>query len=137
MKIAKHIIKPVIILLMAFIVSCGDQPNGGQAGGVGKVKEYPVIAVKTQSTRLFKDYPTKLQGQQTVEIRSKIAGYIEQIFVDEGAFVKRGQVLFRLNANDIQATVRSAEAMVKVAEADVKIGEVNVEKTKPLVEQNI
>jgi len=51
--------------------------------------------------------------------------------------VKKGQVLFRLNANDIQATVRSAEALVKVAEADVYTAQVNVEKTKPLVEKNI
>ena len=61
----------------------------------------------------------------------------KKIFVDEGAFVKKGQVLFRLNADDIQATVRSAAAMVKVAEADVKLAEVNVEKTRPLVEKNI
>ena len=127
----------VIIWMALIAVSCTDQPKGGQQGNAGKVKEYPVIAVKTQSTRLFKDYPTKLQGQQTVEIRSKIAGYIERILVDEGAFVKKGQILFRLNADDIQATVRSAAAMVKVAEADVKIAEVNVEKTKPLVEKNI
>lgn len=130
--------RTLALYLMAIVaVSCGEQPKGGQPAGPSKIKEYPVIAVKTQSTRLFKDYPTKLQGQQTVEIRSKIAGYIEQIFVDEGAFVKKGEVLFRLNANDIQATVRSAEAFVKVAEADVKIAEVNVEKTKPLVDKNI
>jgi len=124
-----------IILMMVAAISCNNKPNAGQPGGA--VKEYPVIAVKSQSTQLFKDYPTKLQGQQTVEIRSKIAGYIEQILVDEGAVVKKGQVLFRLNANDIQAMVRSAEAQVKVAESDIIIAQVNVEKTKPLVEKNI
>ena len=126
-----------IILMMFAAISCSNQQKSGQAGSAGKIKEYPVIAVKLQSTKLFKDYPTKLQGQQTVEIRSKITGYIEQILVDEGAFVKKGQVLFRLNADDIKATVRSAEAMVKVAEADVNNAQVNVEKTKPLVEKNI
>jgi len=126
-----------IILMMFAAISCTNQQKGGQGGSAGKVKEYPVIAVRLQSTKLYKDYPTKLQGQQTVEIRSKIAGYIEKILVDEGAFVKKGQVLFRLNAEDIQATVRSAEAMVKVAEADVNNARVNVEKTKPLVEKNI
>ena len=137
MKIKNKIGTMVLLLVMGVAISCGDQPKGGQPGSAGKVKEYPVIAIKTQSTTLFKDYPTKLQGQQTEEIRSRITGYIEQIFVDEGAFVKKGQVLFRLNANDIQATVRSAEAMVKVAEAEVKLAEVNVSKTRPLVEKNI
>jgi membrane fusion protein (multidrug efflux system) len=127
----------VVILMMVVAVACDNKPKTGQPGGAGSIKEYPVITVLPQSTLLYKDYATKLQGQQTVEIRSKIAGYIEQILVDEGASVKKGQVLFRLNANDIQATVRSAEAQVKVAEADVNIARVNFEKTKPLVDKNI
>lgn len=126
-----------IIVTILIAVSCGNRPKGGQPGSAGKVKEYPVITVKAHSTTLFKDYPTKLQGQQTVEIRSRIAGYIERILVDEGAFVRKGELLFKLNADDIQATVRSAAAMVKVAEADVQLAEVNVEKTKPLVDKNI
>jgi len=126
------------VIIIFLIASCSNKHNGKQqAGREGQVKEYPVIIVNTQPTRLYKDYPTKLQGQQTVEIRSKITGYIERILVDEGAFVKRGQVLFRLNANDIQATVRSAEASVKVAEADVNSAKINLEKTKPLVEKKI
>lgn len=138
MKTIEQIRKFSLILLALTIFSCAQKPQGGtQGGAAGQVKEYPVIAVTLQSTTLFKDYPTKLEGQQTVEIRSKIAGYIEQILVDEGAFVKKGQVLFRLNANDIQATVRSAEAQVKVAESDISSAKINLEKTKPLVEKNI
>lgn len=127
----------VIILIMINAIACTNKPKGGQSGMATGIKEYPVIVVKPQSTLLFKDYPTKMQGQQTVEIRSKISGYIEQILVDEGAFVRKGQVLFRVNANDIEATVRSAEAQVKVAEADVYTAQVNVKKTRPLVEKNI
>ena len=118
-------------------MSCGNKKQGGQLGMAGQVKEYPVIAVKQQSTTLFKEYASKLEGQQTVEIRPKIAGYIDKIMVDEGAFVKKGQILFRLNANDLQAAVRSAEASVKVAEANLNSAAINLEKTKPLVEKNI
>jgi len=127
------------LILMAFsIFSCSQKQQGGAPGGAaGQVKEYPVITIAQQSTTLFKDYASKLEGQQTVEIRSKIAGYIEKITIDEGASVKKGQVLFRLNANDLQASVRSAEASVKVAEADVNSAAINLEKTKPLVEKNI
>jgi membrane fusion protein (multidrug efflux system) len=86
---------------------------------------------------LYKDYPTTLQGQQTVEIRPKISGYIDEILVDEGAHVSKGQTLFRIFANDIQATVRSAEALIKVAEADVAAAKINLEKTQNLVEKDI
>ncbi len=138
MRTIKQIRNFGMVLLALAIVSCGQKKQGGAPGGApGQVKEYPVIAVTQQSTTLFKDYATKLEGQQTVEIRSKIAGYIDKIMVDEGAFVRKGQVLFRLNANDLQASVRSSEASVKVAEADVNSAAINLEKTKPLVEKNI
>ena len=101
------------------------------------VKEYKVTEIKPQSTTLYKEYPAILKGQQTVEIRPKIAGYIEQILVDEGAYVKKGQLLFRINDNDLQAVLRSSEAQVKVAEADVYTAGINLEKTKPLVEKAI
>lgn len=125
------------ILIMLIAVSCANKHKGGQPGMAGQVNEYPVMTVKLESTQLFKDYTTTLKGQQTVEIRSKIAGYIEKIYVDEGAYVKKGQLLFRLNANDLQATVRSANAQVKVAEAEVNAAQINLGKTKPLVEKNI
>lgn len=101
------------------------------------VKEYAVIKLKEDSATLFKKYPTTLQGIQTVEIRPKIAGYIEKIHIDEGAYVRKGQILFTLDAKDIEAQVRSAEAQVKVAEAAVTNAKINLDKTLPLVEKNI
>jgi membrane fusion protein (multidrug efflux system) len=126
------ILGSVVILL--FLISCTNKHNEEQ---LGRAKGYPVLAVKLESTKLFKDYSATLKGQQTVEIRSKITGYIEKILVEEGAYVKRGQLLFRLNDNDLRATVRSYEAQVKVAEADVNTAKINLNETKPLVEKNI
>lgn len=137
MKVKSQFIRLSVVLAFIAATSCTNSQKSPQTGTAVPVKEYPVFAVKSQSTQLYKDYPAKLEGQQTVEIRPKIAGYIEQILVDEGAYVKKGQLLFRLNANDIEAMVRSSEAQVKVAEAEVYTAKVNVEKTKPLVEKNI
>jgi membrane fusion protein (multidrug efflux system) len=127
----------LLIPIMLLTVSCRTGQNGARAGADGMVKEYTVMEVGSQSITLYKDYPAILKGQQTVEIRPKISGYIDQILIDEGASVKKGQVLFRLNDADLQATVRSAEAQVKVAEADVSTARVTLNKTRPLVDKNI
>lgn len=126
---------PILLLFAAY--SCSKKQTGAQAGASGQVKEYLVMEIKKDSITLFKEYPTTLEGLLTVEIRAKISGYIEEILVDEGDLVKKGQVLFRINANDVLATVRSAEAQVKVAEAEVETAKINLEKTKPLVEKDI
>jgi membrane fusion protein (multidrug efflux system) len=137
MKTFKQFGNLISILLLFATFSCSKMQGTGPAGAAGQVKEYLVMEIKKDSITLYKEYPTTLEGQQTVEIRAKIAGYIEDILVDEGDLVKKGQVLFRINANDVLATVRSAEAQVKVAEAELETAKINLEKTKPLVEKEI
>lgn len=136
MKAIKQITNLGITALLFTAYSC-SKPNQAALPANQQVKEYLVQEVTPKDVTLYQDFPTILQGEQTVEIRPRVAGYIEEIKVDEGDFVKKGQVLFRLNSNDIQAQVRSAEAQVQVAESQVATAKINVEKTKPLVEKDI
>ena len=136
MKSLQQIIIPVTAILLLITYSC-SKPQPATGGAAQQVREYLVQEIIPDSITLYKDFPTTLQGEQTVEIRPRISGYIEEIRVDEGAFVQKGQILFRLNSNDIQAQVRSAEAQVKVAESQVASAKINVEKTKPLVKKDI
>ncbi len=124
------------LVVFAIVFSCSNKPQGNN-DEANQIKEYEVQEVKPTDITLYQDFPTTLQGEQTVEIRPRIAGYIENILVDEGDHVKKGQILFRINANDIQAQVRSAEAQVKVADSQVATAKINVEKTRPLVEKDI
>ncbi len=135
MKKVKEL-KNLSFLAALILFSCSNLQQGS-TGMAGQIKEYLVQEVTPTDITLYQDFPTSLQGEQTVEIRPRVAGYIEEIMVDEGDLVKKGQILFKLNANDIQAQVRSAEAQVKVAEAQVATAKINVEKTKPLVEKDI
>ena len=136
MKTIKQFRNLSILAILIAAYSCSNAPQG-PAGMAGQVRELKVLELSPRDITLFQDFPTTLQGQQTVEIRPRVAGYIESILVDEGDHVQKGQVLFKLNANDIQAQVRSAEAQVKVAESLVATAKINVEKTRPLVEKNI
>lgn len=137
MKIINQFRALFLLIILAVSVACSRSQGENQQGSGNQPKTYNVMELQPQSTTLFKDYPATLQGVQTVEIRPKIAGYIDEISVDEGAYVKKGEVLFRLFANDIRANVRSAEAQVKAAEADVVSANINLEKTRPLVEKDI
>ncbi|RYZ32831.1 MAG: efflux RND transporter periplasmic adaptor subunit, partial [Sphingobacteriales bacterium] len=59
------------------------------------------------------------------------------IFVDEGAAVKKGQLLFSINAPQYEQMVRTANAAISSAEAEVNAAQLQVNKTKPLVEKDI
>ncbi|MDR6783489.1 membrane fusion protein (multidrug efflux system) [Pedobacter africanus] len=135
----KHNIQSLYLLLPAllFIGSCssGDQKKAGPPPA--QVQSYPVFAVAPQSTDLETDYPATLEGIQNVDIRPKVDGFIEKIYVDEGATVKKGQLLFSINAPQYEQQVRTASAAISSAEADVNAAQLQVNKTKPLVEKDI
>ena len=52
-----------------------------------------------------------------VNISTKLAGKIEQILVDEGAYVKKGQKLVQMQTNVLEAQLAQAKAVIKVKEA--------------------
>jgi membrane fusion protein (multidrug efflux system) len=100
-------------------------------------KQYDVLQLATQTTNIYAEYPATLQGEQVIEVRSKIEGYLEELYVDEGATVKKGQRLFRISSPQYEQELRSAEAGIKTAEADVAQAQMSVVKAKPLVEKEI
>ena len=99
--------------------------------------EYSVLEIAPRPTTLLLDFPATIEGQQNVEIRSKVDGYIEMIYVDEGAFVKKGQPLFRISAPQYEQEVRTAQADINIAQAEVNAAQMEVNKVRPLVEKNI
>ncbi|HEY0667283.1 MAG TPA: efflux RND transporter periplasmic adaptor subunit [Sphingobacteriaceae bacterium] len=134
-----HLRAIITIFFLAPLVfsSCSNSKGGNTAPDPNQVKAYQVITIAEQNARLSSDFPATIEGQQTVEIRPRISGYVQQIFVDEGAIVKKGQTLFRINADEFIQQVRSAAANVKIAQANVNAAQMQVNKVKPLVEKDI
>ncbi|WP_289660740.1 efflux RND transporter periplasmic adaptor subunit [Flavobacterium panacagri] len=126
------------ILAAAFIIaSCGKNDKSAQAGGAPQIKEYKTVTLQQESATLNSDFPASIQGQQNIEIRPRVEGYIDKIFVDEGAVVKAGQPLFKISAPEYEQQVRTATASIKSAQADLSSAKLAVNKVKPLVEKGI
>jgi len=122
--------------LSLFIAACGSGNTNNKAQNA-EPQAYPVVEIIPQNTSLETTYPAMLEGQQNVDIRPKVDGFIEKIYVDEGATVKKGQVLFSINAPQYEQAVRTATAAIKSAEADVSAAQLQYDKTKPLVDKDI
>lgn len=129
----------ILLCLGAILASCGgnDEKAAQAAAAASAPQPYPVFEVNTQSTTLDSDYPATIEGIENVDIRPKVDGYMERIYVDEGALVKKGQLLFTINAPQYEQLVRTASAAITSAEADVNAAQLQVNKTKPLVEKDI
>ncbi|MDQ1166198.1 efflux RND transporter periplasmic adaptor subunit [Flavobacterium sp. SORGH_AS_0622] len=126
-----------ILAASIVIASCGKNDKSAQAGGAPQIKEYKTVTLQPESATLNSDFPASIQGQQNIEIRPRVEGYIDKIFVDEGAVVKAGQPLFKISAPEYEQQVRTATASIKSAQADLSAAILAVNKVKPLVEKGI
>lgn len=94
----------------ALLASCG---KGQQS--LPTSDEYPVITIGASNAQLKTTYPATIKGIQDVEVRPKVSGFITKLNVQEGQFVKAGQVLFVVDNSTYQAAVRQAEGQVAAA----------------------
>jgi len=124
---------PCLLLLF----SCGNKNQQNNAEFAAPMGTYKVLTLQPRPVTLNTDYPASIQGEQNIEIRPKVDGFVEKIFIDEGAIVKKGQLLFKINAPQYAQDVRTAEAGIKTAQADVNAATLQVNKVKPLVEKDI
>jgi membrane fusion protein, multidrug efflux system len=128
----------IAISMSLLFFSCANKAKQNTSGqDAAAITTYKVMSIKPRSAILNTDYPASIEGQQNIEIRPKVDGFIEKIYVDEGALVKKGQLLFKINAPQYEQDVRTAEAGIKTAEADVSSATLQVKKVKPLVEKDI
>lgn len=130
-KRTNHLLAALSLVLLA---SCSSEEAPAPAGGI---KPYQVLDIERQNTTIETTYPAVLEGVENVDIHPKIDGFVEKIAVDEGEFVKKGQLLFTISAPQYEQLVRTAKAAVKSAEAGVSVARLQVQKTKSLVEKNI
>ncbi len=68
-----------------------------------------------------------------IDIDTKFAGRIAELRVDEGDMVKAGQVVARMDTQDLEASLKKAEAQVRLAQKAVEEADANVAQQKSQV----
>jgi RND family efflux transporter MFP subunit len=100
-------------------------------------QKFPVTYPLVKDTLYTSDYVAEIQSIQNVEVRARVSGYIERIYVDEGQSVRKGQTLFSLGAQEYREDLSKARALLKSAIADSKSAEVEIRSVQKLVDKNI
>jgi membrane fusion protein (multidrug efflux system) len=136
-KLYSFFCRMYFVLAICLLASCGSKNKSTTAKSASAINPYGVITIAPRTTVIYTDYPATIQGQQNVEIRPQIDGYMQALYVDEGSVVKKGQLLFRISAPLYEQGVRTAEANIKIAQADLNAAQMQVNQVAPLVEKDI
>ncbi|MGE0133111.1 MAG: efflux RND transporter periplasmic adaptor subunit [Blastocatellales bacterium] len=110
-------------LLPGFIIifaACGSAPKPHAQTSSSPAPQTPSVNVTTaQSLELNRQLrlPGELQAWQDTALYAKVQSFIEEIRVDRGSIVKRGQLLARLRAPELDTQRSEAEAKVRAAQS--------------------
>ncbi|GGF16463.1 RND transporter [Flavobacterium limi] len=131
MKMKNVIITSFILALV--LSSCADKSQAPAP----PPPVLPVAAITSENTTTDNEYPASIQGTVDVEIRPQVSGNLDRVLVDEGAYVSKGQTLFKINERPFREQLNNALASLHAAEAALINAQLEVDKLTPLVQNKV
>jgi membrane fusion protein (multidrug efflux system) len=123
-----------LVTILSF-TGCGEPDKMQVAAPV--VQTLPVVAVNNSSETTYIEYPASIEGAVDLEIRPQVSGSLDKIFVNEGASVSKGQVLFKINEQPFREALNNAKASLMSAKAAQRNAQLEIDKLTPLVANKV
>ncbi len=137
-KFSKHMSHSKFIIgiaLLGFTVISCSKSTERQAEDTPQ--EYPLLTIKPEDRNLSVKYSAVLEGCQDVEIRPEVSGLITKVCINEGSYVRKGQILFVIDQVPYRAALQKAEATVATAEAELANAALSLEGKEELFKENV
>ncbi|MFZ4544813.1 MAG: efflux RND transporter periplasmic adaptor subunit [Saprospiraceae bacterium] len=119
------------VLAIFFLAACSKKETKE------KEEKYLVAQPLVIDTSFTKEYVADIHAMHDVEIRARVKGFIENIYVDEGKPVKAGQILFSISNNHYKEELGKSKALLNSAIAEAKGAELEVKNIQTLVAKKI
>ena len=111
--------------ILFFATSCHEKTEKKE-----EETKYLVTNPIKKDTLITKDYVAQIQSSKHIELRAQERGYLQKIFIDEGQFVKKGQILF-------QIMPKLYEAEMQKSKAEASFAQIEYQNTKRLADGNV
>jgi multidrug efflux system membrane fusion protein len=95
-----------------------------------------VAEVALQAIRPWDEFNGRIEAVESVQLRSRVSGYIERIAFAEGQEVKKGQLLFVIDQRPYRAALASAQAQLERARAAAGLAQTQDQRARQLVAEN-
>jgi len=119
----------------------GGQKSAAKDGKKDGKGSRPAAVVRTARVEIAPmpvvlDVVGTIESEHVVAVRPQVSGLLNQVLVKEGDRVKAGQVLFRIDARHLEASVNQAKAAVARDQANLELALANEKRLKPLLDRD-
>jgi membrane fusion protein, multidrug efflux system len=123
----------LVIFSLAVLVMVGCQKPTQKTRPPSPAPQVSVVTVQPQPIMLTTELPGRTSAYRVAEIRPQVNGLIQKRLFTEGADVKAGQVLYRIDPASFQATLKNAEAALARSKANLPAVQSRVDRYEELL----
>ncbi|HKA22369.1 MAG TPA: biotin/lipoyl-binding protein, partial [Blastocatellia bacterium] len=120
MKIRKYklLIVGTVGLLVAIVTVLLVRPkHASGAPAAVDPTEVEVVQVEQKDVPVYGEWIGTLDGLENADVRAQVTGYLLEQGYKEGAFVKKGQLLFQIDPRPFQSALDQAEGQLAQSQA--------------------
>lgn len=133
-KISLSVVLGVAALaVILFVSGTGRSRAKPAAVASANLPQVTVAEVIHRPVREWQEFTGRLQAVNTVEVRPRVSGYIDQVVFNDGARVKKGQLLFMIDPRPFQAEVDRLVAERGRYISDLELAKANLARSERLV----
>ena len=131
-----HIL-PLVMALALVTAGCSEDKSASQPQVMRRTVAAQVTTIQPAEVALYRVTPGAVVAQESVQIASRLMGYIRDIAVAEGQPVKAGQRLFTIDPLDIQGAVEQANLGLRQAEDAMKDAKTDFDRFEALYKDDV
>ncbi len=125
----------LLLIPLLLLASCGSKGGGAAAGGgMPPPTEVGVASPLERLLPVERELTGAVEAIESVQIMPRVGGLVEVVPVHDGAEVKAGELLLRLDQKPYQVALASAVAALKSAQARLVDANANYKRSQPLLE---
>lgn len=119
-------------LALCFFISCKNKKKETAQ----LIPEVSVVQAGQRTVPIYTEYVGQTFGQSDVEIRSRVEGWVQSINFKEGSAVRKGQLLYVIQDDELRDREQAAQAQLSQANILLVKAKSDLDRVKPLTEMN-
>ncbi len=125
----------VLLIFLAALSICGCKQEQQAAAPAEAAPEVEVAKVIQKNVPVHSEWVGTTDGLVNAKIRAQVTGYLQKQDYKEGAFIKKGVLLFEIDPRTFKAALDQAEGQLAQARARLGKTELDVKRYTPLARE--
>lgn len=121
---------------MLLLMACSEESSAPAAPMSMPAAAVSVAQVIEKEVSEWDEFTGRLEAVKNVELRPRVSGYIESVDFKEGALVKKGQLLFKIDAQPFRSEVSRLKAELTSAQAQIDLATRDLDRASSLKQTN-